>query len=209
MNEHNARLPRLARRLTVIALLAATTLATPALACQNPSFAARKAAALTEPEAPILPAVGADNPRAGFVLETNGSPASIVGMWHTVLRIGNANGPVYDESLEQFHSDGTELLVSNGLPPALGNVCIGVWKRVGPRSYKLHHMTWNWAPEDGGFGVPGTFVGHFELDMVLDLDPNGRTFRGRWSAKNFDTAGAHIPALDAEGAVRGVRLTID
>jgi hypothetical protein len=51
---------------------------------------------------------------------------SVVGMWHAVFRIGDANGPVFDETLQQFHSDGTEGLISNGFPPALGNVCIGV-----------------------------------------------------------------------------------
>ena len=48
---------------------------------------------------------------------------SVVGMWRAVYRIGDANGPVFDESFQQFHSDGTEGMISTGSPPALGNVC--------------------------------------------------------------------------------------
>src|SRR5262245_30898774 len=134
---------------------------------------------------------------------------SVVGMWHTVFRIGDANGPVFDETFQQFHSDGTEGLISNGLPPALGNVCIGVWKQVGPRAYKLRHMTWNWSPSDGGFGVPGSFAGRFEMMVRLTVDRQRTSFSGTWAAKNFDVSGNHIPELDAEGVVRATRITVD
>src|SRR5262245_2223736 len=78
---------------------------------------------------------------------------SVVGMWLTEFLIGN--GPNrYDQTFQQFHDDGTELMISNGLPPSLGNVCIGVWKNVAPRSFHLRHMTWNWNPD-------GTFAGTF------------------------------------------------
>ena len=210
MIQQNARISRLFSRLGAIAILASTAMAAPALACQNPSFAARAAGLAPEQAPATVPASVAANPFFNDALvEATGSSASIVGMWHTILRLGNASGPVFDEVLEQFHEDGTELLISNGLPPALGNICIGIWKRVGTRSYKLRHMTWNWSPPDGGFGVPGTFAGHFELEVAFDLDPNGRTFRGRWSAKNYDPSGKHIHELDADGVIRGVRLTVD
>jgi hypothetical protein len=140
------------------------------------------------------------------VADSGDAKASVVGMWHAVLRLGS-NGPVYDEILEQFHADGTELLVSNGLPPALGNVCVGVWRQVGPRTYKLKHMTWNWSSDQNeAFGVQGMFSGHFELEMTLRLDERGREFTGAWSARNFDTSGEHIPALDARGVVNATRI---
>jgi hypothetical protein len=200
-----------ARRFAALAILASTVLAAPAIACQNPSFAMPKAA--SDPAANARPMPARDEIvvplMADYTLVSNESHGSIVGMWHAVLRIGNASGLVFDEVLEQFHSDGTELLISQGLPPALGNVCIGVWKRVGSQTFKLRHMTWNWSPPDGGFGVPGTFAGHFELTMTLRLDARGRSFSGTWSAQNFDVNGEHIPELDAEGVVNGVRLTVD
>jgi hypothetical protein len=211
MIQQSAPIPRPFRRLAVIAVLASATIAAPALACQNPAFGQRAAGLAPEPASPTVPvsAVADASFNDALVQATGSSSSSIVGMWHTILRLGDANGPVFDEVLEQFHDDGTELLISNGLPPALGNVCIGIWKRVGARSYKLRHMTWNWSPPDGGFGVPGTFAGHFELEVEFDLDQHGRTFRGRWSAKNYDPSGEHLPDLDAEGVIRGVRLTVD
>jgi hypothetical protein len=140
------------------------------------------------------------------VADSGGGTASTVGRWHAVLRLGSS-GPVYDEILQQFHADGTELLVSNGLPPALGNVCVVVWRQVGPRTYKLKHMTWNWSShQNEAFGVQGTFSGHFELEMTLRLDERGREFTGAWSARNFDTSGEHIPALDARGVVNATRV---
>jgi len=134
---------------------------------------------------------------------------SVVGMWHTVFRIGDANGPVYDETFQQFHIDGTEIIISNGLPPALGNVCIGVWKQVGLRTFKLRHVTWNWAAADGGFGVPGSFAGSFEMVVKLKVDRRGTSYSGTWAARNFDASGNHIPDLDAEGVVRATRITVD
>ena len=192
------------------AILASGAIAAPALACQNPSFAgpavARERAAMpfaTTPDVIELPMAAYYSPATGD------GGGTIVGMWHAILRIGNANGPVFDEVLEHFHSDGTELLISNGLPPALGNVCIGVWKRIGSRIYKLKHMTWNWSSEQGGFGVPGTFAGHFELEVTLRLDGRGNAFTGRWTARNFGLEGEHLPNLDAEGVVTGVRIAVD
>jgi hypothetical protein len=192
------------------ALLASGAFAAPALACQNPSFdgpaAAREKSAI--PLDTARDAVEIAIP-ASYSPATTDAPGTIVGMWHAVLRVGNANGPVFDEVLEHFHADGTELLISNGLPPALGNVCIGLWKRVGPRAYKLKHMTWNWSPEHSGFGVPGAFAGHFVLDVTVRLDGSGNGFTGRWTARNFGLEGEHLPLLDAEGVVTGARIVVD
>lgn len=191
-------------------ILAAGLLAGPALACQNPNLAGSPVAleATPMPFATTPGTLGIAMP-AVYSLATTDGEGTVVGMWHAILRLGNANGPVFDEVLEHFHADGTELLISNGLPPALGNVCIGVWKRIGSRTYKLKHMTWNWSSEQGGFGVPGTFAGHFELDVTLRLDNRGNAFTGRWTARNFGLEGEHLPNLDAEGVVTGVRIGFD
>lgn len=202
--------PALIRELSTVAILASALLGVPALACQNPALSAPGVASTLglsdrpRPDAPVAGATVAD-----YLPVTGDSAASVIGMWHAVFRLGDASGPVYDEVFEQFHSDGTELIISSGLPPALGNVCVGVWKRVAARTYKLRHMTWNWAPPDNGFGVPGTFAGHFELEVTLRLDAHGQHFNGTFSARNFDTEGEHIPGLDAQGVVNGVRITVD
>ena len=210
MIQQNAPTPRLFRRLAAIAILASTAIAAPALACQNPSFAQRGAGLAAEPATLAVPASDAADPSFNDAL-----------VQATRLLDVDRGHVAYDFAARQRQRAGLRrspraiprrrdrALISNGLPPALGNICIGIWKRVGTRSYKLRHMTWNWSPPDGGFGVPGTFAGHFELEVDFDLDPNGRTFRGRWSAKNYDPSGEHLPELDADGVIRGVRLTVD
>ena len=205
----NDRTHRPCHRLTAAALLAASLLATPAWACQNPSFAAPRVSSQALPHDATAPLDDVAGLLLPAFLASDSDAGTVVGMWHAILRIGGASGPVFDEVLEQFHSDGTELLISNGLPPALGNVCIGIWKRVAARTYKLRHMTWNWSPPDGGFSVPGSFAGHFELEVTLRLDARGNAFTGHWTAQNFDLDGKHISALDAEGVVNGMRLTVD
>src|SRR5262245_8939626 len=71
------------------------------------------------------------------------SPASIVGMWTVTFLIGD--GPqMYDQAFEQFHADGTEFTNDVAVPPAAGNICLGIWEPTGPRSINLHHLGWNW-----------------------------------------------------------------
>ena len=107
----------------------------------------------------------------------------------------------YDQSFQQFHSDGTEIMVSNGLPPALGNVCVGVWKQD-DGAVKLRHMTWNW---DSNGNLTGTFV----MVVTLRVDRRGNSFRGTWSADSYDLSNNVIPELHAEGIVRATRVPVD
>src|SRR5262245_19179383 len=130
-----------------------------------------------------------------------GSTGSIVGLWNAEFLIGT--GPdLYDQSFQQFHSDGTEMMLSRGLPPALGNVCVGIWKQEGPRTFKLKHMAWNWDAD-------GNFTGTFVMEVTLRLDNRRTRFTGSWSADNFDVAGNKLPDLHAEGVARGTRITVD
>jgi hypothetical protein len=49
-----------------------------------------------------------------------------------------------------------------------------------------------------------------ESAAIVMLPPSAETISVRtWTAQNFDVDGEHIPALDAEGVVSGVRLTVD
>jgi hypothetical protein len=124
-----------------------------------------------------------------------------IGLWNAEFLIGN--GPdLFDESFQQFHADGTEMMLSRGLPPALGNVCIGIWKQDGPRTVRLKHMAWNWDAD-------GRFIGTFVMDATLRLDRRSGRYTGTWSADNFDTAGNVIPDQHVEGIVRARRITFD
>ncbi len=124
----------------------------------------------------------------------------IVGFWHTTFFSG---GSVWDEAFEQWHSDGTEVALDNAVPPLLGNICLGVYKQSGPRTYKLRHLAWNWDPS----GAP--LAGSFLLLMTATVDPHGNTFTGTFVTDSFDTFGAVIPDLHAEGTVSGERITVD
>jgi len=126
--------------------------------------------------------------------------SSIVGLWHTTFISG---GALWDEAFEQWHSDGTELAVDNAVPPLLGNVCVGVYKQTGPRTYSLRHVTWNWDPS----GAP--LAGSFLLLMTVTVDPHGNTFSGKFVSDSFDTFGDVIPDLHFEGTVSAERITVD
>jgi hypothetical protein len=125
---------------------------------------------------------------------------SVVGLWRTLFLLGN--GPdKYDEAFQQFHQDGLENMLSNGLPPALGNVCVGVWKRSS-RTIKVRHMAWNWDAE-------GHFAGTFVITMTLTLGARGTSFRGTWVADSYDVEGDIIAELHAEGVTHGTRITVE
>src|ERR1700731_2402345 len=71
---------------------------------------------------------------------------AIVGMWHVMFTAeGNSGGPPdgtpIDNALIVWHSDGTEIMTSMR-PPQDGDICMGVWKKVGPNRYNLNHFAW-------------------------------------------------------------------
>jgi hypothetical protein len=137
----------------------------------------------------------------GPVISDGQSSASPVGLWNSEFLLGN--GPArYDQTFQIIHADGTEMMVSNGLPPSLGNVCVGIWKQIGPRTFTLKHMTWNW---DGNGGFAGTFL----MTVTLRLDRRGSNYVGSWSADSYDPDGELIPELHAEGTARGTRIGIE
>ena len=193
------RRPATSRHRAAIAAMATAVLWT--------AFAAEaRAACFATPvkQPPNAPALRSASPAAVQLPFDDGDSSdvrhSIVGMWSAEFLIGD--GPArFDQSFQQFHSDGTEIMVSNGLPPALGNVCVGVWK-VDGRTVKLRHMTWNW---DASGNLTGTFV----MVVTLSVDRRGNSFRGTWSADSYDLSNNLIPELHADGVVRATRVTVD
>jgi hypothetical protein len=175
------------------------TVAALALIAARPVYACptdKKSAGLVRAEFPEARLTSA----AARPLANPNDDDGIVGLWHTILYFGN--GPeIFDESFEQWHSDGTELNLDNAVPPALGNVCMGVWKQVG-KTIKLRHVAWN-------FNANGTLAGTFLLTMTVSVGPGNRTFTGTYVTDSFDLNGTVIPSLHAEGAVRAQRITVD
>jgi hypothetical protein len=134
-----------------------------------------------------------------FNLDRSDSQPGIVGLWFTVFKIGDA---VWNRGFQQYHADQTELSVDSSVPPVLGNVCIGVWKVAGPRTFKLRHVTWNW-------NLDGSPAGTFLLLTTVQVDPHGNTYSGTFESDSFDTDNNVIPEFHAEGTVTGRRITVD
>lgn len=127
--------------------------------------------------------------------------ASIVGLWAVTYYVGNSSS-VWDQGFEQWHSDGLELNNDNAVPPSLGNLCVGVYKKTGSRTFKLRHVTWN-------FDVLGNLTGTFQLLQTVTVAPNGKTFIGTYISDSFDLSGNAIPAAHAEGILSAIRITVD
>lgn len=128
-------------------------------------------AKLSKPsKVPHLPPLSAER------LDYNGS---IVGLWYVVHYL--PDGSVFFDSLEQWHSDGTEFELANGYPQ-LGNVCLGVWKQIGPRTVQLNHIGWDFK-EDGS--PDGTFT----LTGTAKVTQQGKHWEGPYDVKIYDVDG--------------------
>ena len=101
--------------------------------------------------------------------------SSIVGLWHVTYTSG---GELFYEAFAVWHSDGTEFEVAN-LPPAEGNVCMGVWKKEG-QTIELDHVGW-------AFDNNGNSIGTFTLTEKNVV--NGNTYEGTFDYKAFDVNG--------------------
>ena len=144
--------------------------------------------------------------------ESNG-PASIVGLWHTVLTANSAspsgNFPPtpfqFVESFRTWHADGTEF--DNAfLPPAGGNICFGVWKETGHGSVKVHHIGLI-------FDSMGRLSNIFTTDETATVARNGKTYSGTFDWKlwppNFDAVGVGTPLSEVKGTAFATRISVD
>jgi hypothetical protein len=126
--------------------------------------------------------------------------SSIVGLWHVVY---TADGATFNETLDQWHSDGTEF-ENAWLPPDAGNICFGVWKEIGPRTVRLHHIGWLFTPGS----TPPTASGTFTLDEKNIVSPDGKTYSGSFTFKTFDITGAPTGVV-VTGTIAATRITVD
>jgi hypothetical protein len=132
---------------------------------------------------------------------SGGHATSIVGLWRVAFLVGDGPAVAF-EGFQQWHTGGTEVMVDNGVPPSLGNVCLGVWKQTGPRTFSLRHVTFNWDAN-------GQSTGTFQVVIHVRVDRSGRTYTGSFASDSFDLQGKPIPELHSEGRLRAVRITVD
>jgi hypothetical protein len=101
--------------------------------------------------------------------------------------------------LVQWHADGTEIMNSSR-PPVTGSFCLGVWKKIGPRKYKLNHF----AKSFDGSSNP---VGPTNIQEIVVLSPSGKTFEGAFTVDDYDTSGNLLG--HGEGKVVGTRIDVN
>lgn len=124
------------------------------------------------------------------------SHGTIVGLWDVIYTTSD-NQP-FQESYDMWHSDGTEMETAN-VNPIVGNVCVGVWKKVGSEIH-LHHVGW-------GFDTVGNLVGGFTVDDVIVLGPHGNSYSGSFDFKQYDTNGNLLQ--EVTGTVSATRIDVN
>jgi hypothetical protein len=61
-------------------------------------------------------------------------------------------------------------------------VCLGVWKKVGPRTSKLKHPAWNWD-------ASGNLIGTLIIRETVTLDAEGDSYQGTYAFDFYDLNG--------------------
>ena len=72
-----------------------------------------------------------------LVADRDDSVDGIVGFWRVTQAM--PDGTVFDDALQQWHSDGTEIHYDAGIPAAQGNFCLGYGRR--PEGPIIHSTT--------------------------------------------------------------------
>ena len=124
---------------------------------------------------------------------------SIVGLWHTTFSIDVDGTPVaIQEAFQLWSTVGTEVHNPN-VDPRQGNVCLGVWEQVAPRTFTLTHRVWAW-------NVVGVFEGTLHLSETLTLGSRGNTFGGTFMLDIYDPSGVFVARV--EGTATGERIAV-
>ncbi|HMH30043.1 MAG TPA: hypothetical protein VK580_15770 [Steroidobacteraceae bacterium] len=113
------------------------------------------------------------------------SPA-IVGTWEWEWRAKDdlqfPDGTLIDFGTIQWHEDGTEITISGGRTPAVGDVCMGSWRQVGHSRFRLTHVAMGYGPPQG----PATgYSGLAVLDMTVTVDPSGDRYHGNFTLTQY------------------------
>ena len=138
-----------------------------------------------------------------LVADRDDSVDGIVGFWRVTFvskgTPGLPDGTVFDEGLQQWHSDGTEIHNSQA-PAASGNICLGVWKKTGRSHYTLNHFYLNSDPTTNSLQV------RVQIREEIDLDRSGDEHFGTLTIDNYDPAGNLLGHL--QGTVHATRITV-
>jgi hypothetical protein len=120
---------------------------------------------------------------------------SIVGLWHIEFLVGDA---VIQEAFQLWNVGGTEVH-NPRVDPRGGSVCLGVWRELGRRTFKLTHRVW-------AYDTTGDSQGVLHLTQTVTLDHSGNTFHnGSFTIDLYDLSGNFVTQI-ATGTVTGERI---
>jgi hypothetical protein len=126
----------------------------------------------------LTPALYRPADEAGaYLLRVNDSEednAPIVGLWKFKL-----SGFLKDFGTQAFHAGGTETMFSAGVDPSTGDVCQGVWRRIGRSTYTLNHIAMAWTAPGAQYGVL------IHIHMTINLAHSGDAFTGHYNVSLF------------------------
>jgi hypothetical protein len=136
-----------------------------------------------------------------------GTSASIVGLWKfQLISKGNTghnpsipDGALLDYGYRQWHSDGTEIQNSAGVPG--GGFCLGVWGQTGFLTFELNHFPVAFTASSPS---PANYINLREQDT---LSPSGDSYTGTFTENIYDTKGNQVDHL--AGTVTATRITVD
>jgi hypothetical protein len=166
----------------------------------------------------------------------------ITGLWKFVFTAKGDTGPhapsnalplpdgtLVDAGFVTWHDDGTELM-NSGRAPASGSFCMGVWKQVGARSYKLNHWALSWIPDyqpnvthswsalPGGIDEALNAFGPTNIQETVTLTGNSNGYTGTFRLTQYVNDGTKTPINDTTsapvafvivGTLSATRVTVD
>jgi hypothetical protein len=133
--------------------------------------------------------------------------AGIVGIWSfRLISKGNTthnpsipDGTLIDFGLTQWHSDGSEIQNSAGVPG--GGFCLGVWGQTGFLTFELNHFPIAFNP------TTGAVANYINIHQQVTLSPSGDSYTGSFTEDIYDAKGNQVDHL--VGTVVGTRITVD
>jgi hypothetical protein len=163
-------------RLSIVAALAATALAGSSLRAEacNPLLSKNYGRHVAPS---IVPAAMLAKSHPG-----TGAQGSIVGLWHDVHTA--SDGTLFLEGYDSWNRTGTESELGN-LPPATGDLCVGVWRQHGTTVDLTAHVAWL-------YDLNNNFVGTLDITEKNKVSADGNSYTGTFDAKFFDPTGAQF-----------------
>lgn len=111
------------------------------------------------------------------VRDSDRDDVSIVGLWEFQM-----TGFAADWGTQAWHADGTEIMFSGAQNPQTGDVCQGVWRKVGPSTYTLNHIAMGWLAPGAGFGI------RVHIRAIVRLNAAGDAFGGTYKAAAYSVS---------------------